>query len=401
MTWLITGNANATYPANFLGTTNNVPLAIRTNTAVNPADAVHITSPPSRTDARFVGIGTNTPQTPLHVVSSPLTVADPQRRTTLHVSGEVAGYSFNSGEAAGDPLTPGYTASPRAGERWVWFARMEGAQRVAQLWSGASTPSTPISPSTDLGRGPRLIVTDWGQMLLPAQSSIVSRVDFPAVPIGTLTPKPAAVPPPGFTVSPTLGREQGELVLGGVRTSIRGFDGPREDPTRPAGASLLLGWHWIRTNGNDSERWMAFHRDWATLPFIGPTFIRRLVAAVSWTAPSFNTSSDARLKTNIRQVEGALDKLERIRGVAFEWAEAESPSALADVPGKPSIGVVAQEVEEVFPEVVSIYAPDPDSEEEYKAVDYDGLTSVLIEAVKELKAENEELRSRIEALEGA
>jgi hypothetical protein len=46
MTWLITGNANATYPANFLGTTNNVPLAIRTNTAVNPADAVHITSPP-------------------------------------------------------------------------------------------------------------------------------------------------------------------------------------------------------------------------------------------------------------------------------------------------------------------------------------------------------------------
>jgi hypothetical protein len=41
------------------------------------------------------------------------------------------------------------------------------------------------------------------------------------------------------------------------------------------------------------------------------------------------------------------------------------------------------------------------SKEEYKAVDYNGLTSVLIEAVKELKAQNEELRSRIEALEGA
>jgi hypothetical protein len=42
------------------------------------------------------------------------------------------------------------------------------------------------------------------------------------------------------------------------------------------------------------------------------------------------------------------------------------------------------------------------SKEEYKAVDYNGLTSVLIEAVKELmKAHNEKLRSRIEALEGA
>jgi hypothetical protein len=98
------------------------------------------------------------------------------------------------------------------------------------------------------------------------------------------------------------------------------------------------------------------------------------------------------MKTNVRQVEGALDKLERIRGTAFEWAETESPNALGGVPGQPSIGVVAQEVEEVFPELVSIY----DAEQEYKAVDYNGLTGVLIEAVKELKAENEALRSRIE-----
>jgi hypothetical protein len=45
--------------------------------------------------------------------------------------------------------------------------------------------------------------------------------------------------------------------------------------------------------------------------------------------------------------------------------------------------------------LVSIY----EHEHEYKAVNYDGLTSVLIEAVKELKAQNEALRSRIEALE--
>jgi hypothetical protein len=205
------------------------------------------------------------------------------------------------------------------------------------------------------------------------------------------------VPYPGV---PLVAPVPGELALGGIRTSIRGFDGGQDDPGRPDTSPIRLGSHWIRTNGNESELWMAFARFRTVSPVRGQLY-RVLYATVPWVGPSFNATSDARLKTNVRQLEGALDKLERIRGVAFEWAEAESPSALADVPGKPSIGVVAQEVEEVFPEVVSIYAPDPDSEEEYKAVDYDGLTSVLIEAVKELKAEIEALRSRIEALERA
>jgi hypothetical protein len=124
---------------------------------------------------------------------------------------------------------------------------------------------------------------------------------------------------------------------------------------------------------------------------------RSLIAAVGWFGPAFEKTSDERLKTNIRQVEGALENLERIRGVAFEWTEPDSLYTLGGIPGQPRLGVVAQEVEEVFPEVVSIYDPD----QEYKAVDFDGLTSILIEAVKELKAQNEELRSRIEALERA
>jgi hypothetical protein len=163
---------------------------------------------------------------------------------------------------------------------------------------------------------------------------------------------------------------------------------------------LLLGIHWIRTNGNDSrEPWFGFYRDFLPPTSVNPFggFTRWLAAAVPWFAPSFNATSDERLKTNVRQVEGALDKLERVRGVAFEGAETESPYALGGPPGQPSIGVVAQEVEEVFPELVSIY----EHEHEYKAVNYDGLTGVLIEAVKELKAQNEALRSRIEALERA
>jgi Chaperone of endosialidase len=105
-------------------------------------------------------------------------------------------------------------------------------------------------------------------------------------------------------------------------------------------------------------------------------------------------SCDMRTKTNIQQLDGALDKLEHVRGVAFVWDESSSDRG---VPGQPSIGVIAQEVEEVFPELVF----DSGDEEGYKGVDYSGLTAALIEAAKELKAENEALRSRVEALEQA
>ena len=61
--------------------------------------------------------------------------------------------------------------------------------------------------------------------------------------------------------------------------------------------------------------------------------------------------------------------------------------------GQKEIGVVAQEVESVFPELVA------SSAEGYKSVDYAKLTAVLIEAVKELKTENESLNRRLQTLE--
>jgi hypothetical protein len=102
--------------------------------------------------------------------------------------------------------------------------------------------------------------------------------------------------------------------------------------------------------------------------------------------------SDARLKTKIAPLTNALEKLEQIRGVAFEWNE--TSASLGHTPGQKDIGVIAQEVEAIFPEVVSTSSTDG-----YKAVDYSRLTAVLIEAVKELKAENEGLKQRIELLE--
>jgi hypothetical protein len=86
-----------------------------------------------------------------------------------------------------------------------------------------------------------------------------------------------------------------------------------------------------------------------------------------------------------------LEKLDAIRGVSFEWIGTGVPTARS---ARQDIGVIAQEVERVFPELVSEH-----DDEGQKAVNYSGLTSVLVEVAKELLARNDELRCRVEALE--
>jgi hypothetical protein len=106
---------------------------------------------------------------------------------------------------------------------------------------------------------------------------------------------------------------------------------------------------------------------------------------------ALHETSDSRLKSDIQPITDALFKIEQLKGVSFRWNnEAESIGASA---GDKQIGVLAREVESVFPELVSI------PENGYKSVDYTKLTAVLIEAVKELNAQNKILLQRIEALE--
>jgi hypothetical protein len=92
------------------------------------------------------------------------------------------------------------------------------------------------------------------------------------------------------------------------------------------------------------------------------------------TAVDFNSTSDFNLKTNIQTVDNALDIVDNLRGVSFEWKEN----------GKKSYGVIAQELEKVLPELVK--GNDP------KTVSYSGIIGVLIESIKELKKEVEKLK---------
>jgi hypothetical protein len=88
--------------------------------------------------------------------------------------------------------------------------------------------------------------------------------------------------------------------------------------------------------------------------------------------------SDQRLKQNIQPLENALAKVEQLRGVSFEWKAQDTGT---------QIGMIAQEVETVLPELVST---DSDG---YKSLAYDKMTAVLLEAVKELKAQNDALKA--------
>jgi hypothetical protein len=109
-------------------------------------------------------------------------------------------------------------------------------------------------------------------------------------------------------------------------------------------------------------------------------------------ASSFPTSSDQRFKTNVAPIADALEKVGHINGVVFDWNELYQ--SLGRSTGRREMGVIAQHVEKVCPELVSDW-----HEEGYKAVDYGRLTALLVEAVKELKAKNDSLERRLEAME--
>jgi len=85
-------------------------------------------------------------------------------------------------------------------------------------------------------------------------------------------------------------------------------------------------------------------------------------------------SSDERLKENVEIIGSAVEKVEAINGVSFDWIPMEG----VHVHSGHDVGVIAQDVEKVLPELVTT------RDNGYKAVKYDKLTAVLIQAVKEL-----------------
>ncbi len=97
-------------------------------------------------------------------------------------------------------------------------------------------------------------------------------------------------------------------------------------------------------------------------------------------------TSDIRLKKDIMPLENTLEKITQLQGVTFHWKDESRNDDLR-------MGVIAQDVEKVFPEIVAT------DQRGYKSVSYSKLIIPVIEAIKELKTDNDLIRSRINALE--
>ncbi|RJQ15869.1 tail fiber domain-containing protein [Candidatus Woesearchaeota archaeon] len=107
----------------------------------------------------------------------------------------------------------------------------------------------------------------------------------------------------------------------------------------------------------------------------------------SGTGTNYGAASSIRWKSDVKEIDDALDTVTKIRGVTFTWDKEHG--------GQEDMGFIAEEVGKEIPEIVSYEENGVDA----VAVDYGAITPVLVEAIKELKAENDELKKRVDALE--
>jgi hypothetical protein len=98
----------------------------------------------------------------------------------------------------------------------------------------------------------------------------------------------------------------------------------------------------------------------------------------------YGSPSDVRLKENIKPIESALNKVSKLQGVTFDWKKSDS---ILDI--KKDVGFIAQDVQKVVPELVR------ENSDGMLSMRHQGITPILLEAIKELKAEIEDLKKKI------
>lgn len=140
-------------------------------------------------------------------------------------------------------------------------------------------------------------------------------------------------------------------------------------PYSPA-ASLVQGMY---MRGRTSGTWTGWYK------FIVADPSGNAIVPNNLTAAAFLYSSDKRLKRNIQTLTGGLAKLDGLEPITFSY--------ISDTTHRQRLGLIAQDVEKVFPQAVVT------GDDGYKKVDYPSLVPVLINAVKELKAANDEQRA--------
>ena len=110
------------------------------------------------------------------------------------------------------------------------------------------------------------------------------------------------------------------------------------------------------------------------------------------TSTTITAISDQRLKENIRDLDDGLDKIMEIKPRKFDWKDGKGKNIQNDR------GFIAQEFEQIFPEMIDEWADEPpEGEDPYKAVRAD-LIPIMVKAIQELKTELDAAKAEIQAL---
>lgn len=128
----------------------------------------------------------------------------------------------------------------------------------------------------------------------------------------------------------------------------------------------------IRSNGNVSIGFAA-------------SYSYKLAINGTCVATQYYQFSDSRLKHDVQPLSNSLNNIMKMRGVSFIYNNDET--------GKKQLGFIAQEIEELYPELVTT------NEDGYKSVSYANLTAVLLEGIKEQQTQINDLNSRLTSLE--
>jgi len=150
---------------------------------------------------------------------------------------------------------------------------------------------------------------------------------------------------------------------------------------------LLLGANKV---GADAGDYMKFTADTQTDWYVNGNNEMRLEADGDLhvdgdvIAFSTTTASSIALKDNVNIIDNALEKLNSLRGVSFNYKH----------DGRESAGVIAEDVQQVLPQAVKHIKPTLESKDKSLGVNYGALTSILIEAIKELTAKVEKLENK-------
>jgi hypothetical protein len=290
--------------------------------------------------------------------TAPLTVSSSTLVTNLNAD-FLRGKAAPSGDIVGttdsQTLTNKTLTTPTVGSAGANFSGSSGLTNLRASTSASGTLTLPAETGTLISTASVGVVTS-GNIL----NGTILNEDINAS-AGIAVSKLAASTISGIT----LGNNLNSLSFGSYLTAGSSYNGSSSVSVSVAGTTLNTGDTLVARNASG---------DFSA----GSINCSYLTASFTVEALDFNSTSDLNLKTNVNTIENSLDIVNSLRGVSFDWK----------VNGNKSYGVIAQELEEVLPDLVTT--------KDNKSVNYNGLVGVLIQAVKELSAEVEELKKKIQ-----